>query len=116
MTYAQSIDNSEFTKTLPQPCCNGPSGEFQEPEFMKRDCFINILTPKYTENDREWIACRRSALKAWRNETFHRLWSVASVTRSMFDNLLIPDVCLAALDKSGGSLNIRIQLADFLKS
>lgn len=82
---------------------------------MKRDFFIDTLTPKYTENDREWIACRSSALKAWRKETSDRLWSAAGVTRSMSDSLLMPDACLAALAKSGGSLNTRVQLIDFLK-
>ena len=69
MTYAQSSDNSGATKTLPQPCCNGPRCQSEEPEFMKRDSFIDTSTPKYMENDREWIAYRGLALKVWRKET-----------------------------------------------
>ena len=82
---------------------------------MKWDSFIDTSTPKYTENDREWIACRSSALKAWRKETSNRLWIAAGVTRSMSDSLLMPDSCLAALAKSGGSLNSQVQLVEFLK-
>lgn len=82
---------------------------------MNRDSFIDTSTSKYTENDREWIACRNSALKAWRKETSDRLWSVADVTRSMSDSLLMPEACLAALAKSGGLLNTWVQLVDFLK-
>ena len=33
----------------------------------------------------------------------------------MSDNLLMPDACLAALAKSGESLNSRVQLVNFLK-
>ena len=51
MTYAQNSDNYGATKALPQPCCNGPSYQFEEQEFMKRDSFIDISTFEYMEND-----------------------------------------------------------------
>lgn len=97
MTYTQSSDKSEATKTLPQLYCNRPSYQFKEPEFMKWDLFINTFTPKYIENNWEWIACRSLALKIWRKKTSDCLRSIARVTRSMFDNLLILDACFAAL-------------------
>ena len=75
---------------------------------MNWDSIIDTLTPKYTENDQEWITCRNSALKAWRKETSDRLWSAAGITRSMSDRLLMPEACFAALTKSGGSLNTRV--------
>lgn len=113
MTYAQSIDNSGSTKTLPYPCYNGPSCEFQEPEFMKWDSFINTSTPKYTENNWKWIVCKSSALKAWREEISNCLWSVADEIRSIFDSLLMSDVYLTTLAKSEGSLNTRVQFVEF---
>lgn len=117
MTYAHNNDDSGAiaTKALPQLCCNGSSCQSQEPDFMKRDFFIDTSTPKYTETDREWIACRSSALKVWRKETSDRLWSAAGVTRSMSDTLLMPDAYLAALAKLGGGLLNCAQLIDFLK-
>ena len=82
---------------------------------MNWDSIIDTLTPKYTENDQEWITCRNSALKAWRKETSDRLWIAAGVTRSMSDSLLMPKAYSAALTKFGRSLNTRVQLVDFLK-
>lgn len=81
---------------------------------MGRDSFIDTFTPKYTESDREWIACRSSALKIWRKETSDRLWSEAGAKRTMSDSLLMPDTCLVALAKLGGSMDLD-QLIEFLR-
>lgn len=105
MIYAQSNDNSGAIKTLPQPCCNRPSCQSEKPEFMKRDSFIDISTSKYMENNWEWIAYRSLALKLWRKKISYCLWSVAEVIKSIFDSLLMPNLCVATLVQSGGSLN-----------
>lgn len=47
---------------------------------------------KYTEPDREWIACRIAGLKQWRKETSRRLWlqeELDADTENMPDSLVI---------------------------
>lgn len=73
MIYAATEDIYISAKALPTACCNGPAYQNEEPEFMRREPFIETLSVKYTEFDCEWIAFRTIALKKWRKETSIRL-------------------------------------------
>lgn len=53
MTYTQSED----TKELPVPCCNGPSCNSIEPDFIQQESFIDTTNPPIIETDQEWMAC-----------------------------------------------------------
>lgn len=112
MTYAEQEDG--LTKSLPTLCCNGPSCLSPEPEFLQREPFITSSPTKFSEIDREWIACRTLELRKWRKETATKVWHAKGVVEEMPDNLIMPDDCLLALAKMGGSLD-HDQLVDFLK-
>lgn len=85
-----------------------------EPEFLQREPFITSSLTKFSEIDREWIACRTLELKKWRKETATKVWHAKGVVEEMPDNLIMPDDCLLALAKMGGSLDHN-QLVDFFK-
>lgn len=40
---------------LPNPCCNGPSCNSEDPEFLKRSSLVNHFPPNNSEFDRELI-------------------------------------------------------------
>lgn len=111
MTYAQSED----TKELPVPCCNGPSCNSVEPDFIQREPFMDTTNPPITEADREWIVCQTLELKRWRTETSTRFWEASGVKKRMPEGLTMPDNCLVALAKSGGLLATLTQLIKFLE-
>lgn len=113
LTYAQSEDGSS-PKALPTSCCNGPSCNSVEPDYIQREPFIDTTTAKVTEVDREWVACRTLALKQWRTETSDRLWRELGVTEAMPESLIMPDCCLASLATSGRTLKLE-DLAEFLE-
>lgn len=99
MTYAAD-ETTGLAKALPIPCCNGPSCNSAEPEFLQREPFINTLPTKYTEADQEWIAYRTAALKNWRKETSERMWKEEGVNKPMPHSLIMSDNCLLALAKN----------------
>lgn len=108
-TYA-NIDQNP----LPSSCCNGSTCKSQEPDYFQREAFIDDTPTKYTENDREWIACRTAALKKWRQNTSIWLWNSMGVIEQMPDNALMSDSCLLALAKDGGQLNMTyLRSSDF---
>lgn len=100
MTYAQSKD----TKELPVPCCNGPSCNLVEPDFITRELFIDTTNPLITETDQEWMACQTLKFKKWRTKTSTRYWKVSRVKKGMPKGLIMLDNCLVALAKSSGLL------------
>lgn len=115
LTYAVQ-KGSKSNKALPIACCNGPSCNSPEPEYLQREPFMEqAIVTKYTEADREWIACRIAGLKKWRKETSRRLWLQEGVDEDMPDSLVMSDDCLLALAKSGELLQDQASLLDFLK-
>lgn len=71
-TYALQ-KGPKSNKALPIPCCNGPSCKSPELGVLQREPFIEqAIVTKYTEADREWMACRIVALEKWRKETSRR--------------------------------------------
>lgn len=114
ITYALDTE-SGLGKALPTSCCNAPSCQSIEPEFLQREPFIDSSPTKYTETDREWFAYRTVALKKWRLETSQQLWVNKGVERNMPPGLIMSDDCLAALAKSGGTLVDSDSLIKFLE-
>lgn len=53
MTYAATEDIHIPAKALPTACCNGPACQSEELEFMRREPFIETLSVKYIEFDRD---------------------------------------------------------------
>lgn len=49
LTYAQSEDTQE----LPVPCCNVPSYNFIEPNYIQQESFMDTTTATVMEVDRE---------------------------------------------------------------
>lgn len=47
-TYVLANDTGT-TPPLPTLCCNGPGCQSEDPEFLKRDPFVEIETIKYIE-------------------------------------------------------------------
>lgn len=103
------------TKPPPIPCCNGPSCKSPEPGFLRREPFIEqAIVTKYTEADREWMACRIAALEKWRKETSRRLWLLQE-GMDLELNLALTDTCMLALAKSGELLQDQASLVEILK-
>lgn len=49
LTYAQNEDGSILT--FPTFCCNGPSCQSKEPDFLDREAFINVSIVTYNETN-----------------------------------------------------------------
>lgn len=73
MTYKSSPDKAAI-KPLPVLCCNGPACQSPEPDYLKREPFIDSTPNKLSEAEREWIACRTAALKKWRSFQSKVFW------------------------------------------
>lgn len=118
LTYAQK-KGPQSKKALPTSCCNGPSCNSPEPEYLQREPFIEQATViKYTEADLEWIACRIAGLNQWRKETSRRLWlqeGLDADAENIPDSLIMPDTCLLALAKDGEPLEDQSLLVHFLE-
>lgn len=118
LTYAQE-KGSKSNKALPTACCNGPSCNSPEPEYLQREPFMEQATViKYADAELEWIACRIAGLKQWRNEKSIRFWlqeGLGAEAKNMPDNLILSDCCLLALAKDGELLQDESSLVDFLE-
>lgn len=119
LTYADEVtsDESILKKPLPKACCNGPSCNNPEPEYLRREPFIQYITTKYSKSDREWMACQTIKLKEWRKETAARIWLKQGVDEDeeLPDNLIMDDTCLTALAKNGELLQDLPTIIEFLK-
>lgn len=82
------------SKTLPDPCCNGPSCSSDDLECLKKTPFIKHIPIKYTETDREWIAYRIAELKKWRTAKSKAYWLKQEVEDNMPETLLMLDACI----------------------
>lgn len=76
-----------------QNCCNGPGCLSPEPEFMYKEPFIDVSVTKYTEFDREWIACRYFELKSWRKEIFVCWCRKEGIKERLLDSIIMLDGC-----------------------
>lgn len=102
LTYAPNADR--ISKALPKLCCNGPSCNSKEPDFLERPPFIDTTPAKFNETAREWIAYRTAELKKWRKATSKSFWLEQKVDAEIPDTLLMSDACLVALAKAADGL------------
>lgn len=63
LTWYEDTTYASPTAVLPTQCCNGSKCQSAEPDFLKRQPFIENTFTASTENDRKWFACRTAALK-----------------------------------------------------
>lgn len=110
-------DDATYNNNQPLPSlyCNGPGCNSEEPECLKREPFVETLTIRYSETDREWMACRTAELTKWRKARSDELWREDGVVDTMPESLLMSDQCLARLAKEGESLDEKDKLDDFLQ-
>lgn len=108
-----TYDDEKNRKPLPTFCCNGSGCASEDPEFLKREPFVKTVTVKYSEANREWMACRSASLTKWRKPKSEALWSQDGLD-DMPESLLMSDQCLFSLTKEGEQLDKRAQLQDFL--
>lgn len=101
LTYTLNVDGS---KTLPELCCNGPSCNSKEHDFLERPPFINTTPAKFNEATREWIAYRTAELRKWRKATLKSFWLEQNVETEIPDTLLMSDACLVTLVKAANGL------------
>lgn len=106
--------NRPSSKPLPTLCCNASGCLSEDPDFLKREPFVKPVTVKYSEAEREWIACRFAALTEWRKEKSEAVWSKDGLD-GMPESLLMSDQCLSSLSKEGEQLDDEAKLQDFLQ-
>ena len=111
--YDDAIYNN--SKPLPSLCCNGPDCNSKEPECLKREPFVETPTIRYSETDREWMACWTAKLTKWRKASSDELWREDGIVDTMPESLLVSDQCFARLAKEGESLDEKAKLDDFLR-
>lgn len=104
-----TYDDGPSSKPLPTLCCNASGYLSEDPDFLKREQFIKPVTIKYSEVEREWIACRFAALIEWQKEKSEAVWSKNSFD-GMPESLLMSDYCLSSLSKEGKYLNNEAKL------
>ena len=102
LTYAPNADG--LSKALPELCCNGPSCNSKEPDFLERPPFIDTTPARINDAAREWIAYRTAELRKWRKATSKSFWLEQNVETEIPDTLLMSDACLVALAKAADGL------------
>lgn len=106
--------NEASTKLLPTLCCNGSGCNSKDPEYLEREPFVKPVAIKYSEADREQIACRSAILTKWQKAKSQALWREDDLD-GMPESLLMSDQCLLALAKEGEKLDERAKLQEFLR-
>lgn len=66
MTYKLSPDKAAI-KPLLILCYNDPACQSPEPDYLKKEPFIDSTPNKLSKAERRWIACRTAVLKKWKS-------------------------------------------------
>lgn len=102
------------SKPLSTLCCNVSECLSDDLDFLKREPFVKPVTVKYSEAERELIACRFAALTEWRKEKSEAVWSKDGLD-GMPESLLMLYQYLSSLSKDGEQLNDEAKLQVFFQ-
>lgn len=111
-------DNETYVSpstALPTPCCNGPSCNSEDPEYLQRASLVNTAPVRYTEIEREWMAFMTSELKKWRKAKSKAYWLDQGVEDEMPESVLMTNDCLMALVKKSKDLDDEEKVYEFLQ-